>query len=206
MAAIADGLSALGNGIRILPALALVGALEPIVESASGASASAGRTKANADGSHRGFAIGQNDLKRGQRGYDAGKKTKGRKRHIAVDTQGWLLAVIVHSASIQDRVGARAVLTRLFATFSTLSAVFVDGGYTGKLIDWAKAMFDWSVQVVKRTEAHRFAVLPKRWIVERTFAWLNHFRRLCKDHEILPASSETFITIAMIHLALRRMA
>ena len=114
--------------------------------------------------------------------------------------------MIVHSAGIQDRVGARAVLTRLFATFSTLTTVFVDGGYTGKLIDWAKAMFDWNVQVVKRTEAHRFVVLPKRWIVERTFAWLNHFRRLAKDHEILPASSETFITISMIHLVLRRIA
>lgn len=114
--------------------------------------------------------------------------------------------MIVHSAGIQDRVGARAVLLRLFATFDTLTTVFVDGGYSGKLIEWAKAMFGWAVQVVKRTEAHCFAVLPKRWIVERTFAWLNHFRRLAKDHEILPQSSETFITISMIHLALRRIA
>ena len=206
MATAAEGLSALGNGVRILPALALVGVLEPIMESTSRAGARTGRASGHTDGRHCRFTIGQNDLKRGQRGYDAGKKTKGRKRHIAVDTQGFLLAVIVHSAGIQDRVGARAVLTRLFATFSTLTTVFVDGGYTGKLIDWAKAMFDWSVHVVKRTETHRFVVLPKRWIVERTFAWLNHFRRLAKDHEILPASSETFITISMIHLALRRMA
>jgi transposase len=195
-----------GNGVWIFSAVASVGALESIVESASRTGAGACGTHRHTDRGDPRFAIGQNDLKRGQRGYDAGKKIKGRKRHIAVDTQGWLLAVIVHSAAIQDRAGARAVLTRLFATFSTLTTVFVDGGYTGKLLDWAKQMFGWTVQVVKRTDAHRFVVLPKRWIVERTFAWLNHFRRLTKDHEILPQSSETFVMIAMIHLALRRMA
>lgn len=113
--------------------------------------------------------------------------------------------MIVHSAGIQDRIGARAVLMRLFATFSTLTTVFADGGYTGKLIDWAKGMFGWTVQVVQRSQAHTFKVLPKRWIVERSFSWLNHFRRLAKDHEILPQSSETFVTITMIHLALRRL-
>ena len=90
---------------------------------------------------------------------------------------GNLLAVIVHSAGIQDRVGARAVLTRLFARFTMIQTVFADGGYTGTLIPWAKAMFGWAVTVVKRTEAHRFVVLPKRWIVERTFAWLTWSRR-----------------------------
>lgn len=113
--------------------------------------------------------------------------------------------MIVHSAGIQDRVAARAVLMRLFSTFAQIKTVFVDGGYTSTLLTWAKEMFGYCVEVVKRTEAHTFKVLPKRWIVERTFAWLNHFRRLAKDHEILPASSETFITITMIHLALRRL-
>ena len=91
---------------------------------------------------------------------------------------------MVHSAGIQDRVGARAVLVRLFRRFDTLTTVFADGGYTGKLIDWAKAMFDYRVEVVKRNELHTFQVLPKRWIVERTFAWLGCSRRLSKDYEL----------------------
>jgi len=156
---------------------------------------------------HRGdcrFADGEDGPKRGQRGYDAGKKIKGRKRHIAVDTQGNLLAVVVHSAGIQDRVGARAVLMRLFCRFDTLSTVFVDGGYTGKLIDWAKEMFDYKVEVVKRSDQHAFQVLPKRWIVERTFAWLNWSRRLSKDYELRHASAETMIYIAFAHQLLRR--
>jgi transposase len=154
-------------------------------------------------GDHR-FAVGQDGAKRGRRGYDAGKKIKGRKRHIAVDTQGNLLAVIVHSAGIQDRVAARAVLMRLFCRFDTITKVYVDGGYTGSLIDWAKQMFGYTVEVVKRTEQHLFKVLPKRWIVERTFAWLNWSRRLSKDYEIRPSSAETMIHIAFAHQLLRR--
>ena len=162
------------------------------------------RTKRHA---HRGdyrFAVGQDGAKRGRRGYDAGKKIKGRKRHIAVDTQGNLLAVIVHSAGIQDRVAARAVLMRLFCRFDSITTVFADGGYTGRLIDWAKDMFDYSVKIVKRNEQHLFRVLPKRWIVERTFAWLNWSRRLSKDYELCHTSAETMIHIAFAHLLLRR--
>ena len=158
---------------------------------------------------HRGdyrFAVGQDSAKRGRRGYDAGKKIKGRKRHIAVDTQGNLLAVIVHSAGIQDRVAARAVLMRLFCLFGTIRTVFVDGGYTGTLIDWAKQMFGYTVEVVKRTDQHLFKVLPKRWIVERTFAWLNWSRRLSKDYELRHTSAETIIHIAFAHMLLRRSA
>jgi transposase len=107
--------------------------------------------------------------KKGAARLRRGKKIKGRKRHIAVDTQGNLLAVIVHSAGIQDRVAARAVLMLLFCRFATITRVFVDGGYTGKLIGWAKDMFGYAVEVVKRSEQHTFKVLPKRWIVERTF-------------------------------------
>jgi transposase len=157
--------------------------------------------------SHRGdhrFAVSQDGAKRGRRGYDAGKKIKGRKRHIAVDTQGNLLAVIVHSAGIQDRVAARAVLMRLFCHFDSITTVFADGGYTGKLIDWAKDMFDYSVKIVKRNEQHLFRVLPKRWIVERTFAWLNWSRRLSKDYELRHDSAETMIYVAFAHQLLRR--
>jgi hypothetical protein len=114
---------------------------------------------------------------------DAGKKRKDRKRHITVDTQGWLLAAMVYSPSIQDRAGTRAGLMRLFAAFSTLTTVF-HGGYTGKLIDWIK----------------------ERWIVERTFAWRNHLRGLTQAHAVLPHTSKTFITITMTYLTLPRLA
>ena len=110
----------------------------------------------------------------------------------------------MHSAGIQDRVAARAVLMRLFCLFATIKTVFVDGGYTGTLIGWAKQTFGYKVEVVKRTELHMFKVLPKRWIVERTFAWLNWSRRLSKDYELHSASAETMIHIAFNHLLLRR--
>jgi len=113
---------------------------------------------------------------------------------------------VVHSAGIQDRVGARAVLTRLFCRFDTITKVFVDGGYTGTLIEWAKQMFGYTVEVVKRTEQHLFQVLPKRWIVERTLAWLNWSRRLSKDYELLHTTAETMIYVAFAHLLLRRLA
>ena len=161
-------------------------------------------SKGHAYGGDRRFAVCEDGAKRGQRGYDAGKKIKGRKRHIAVDTEGNLLAVIVHSAGIQDRVAARAVLMRLFCRFDSIAKVFVDGGYTGKLIGWAKEMFGYNVEVVKRNELHQFQVLPKRWIVERTFAWLNWSRRLSKDYELRHTSAETIIHIAFAHLLLRR--
>lgn len=82
--------------------------------------------------------------------------------------------MVVHSAGIQDRVGARALLIRLFCIMHTLKTIYVDGGYTGKLLDWAKQMFGWRVEVVKRNEQHQFKVLPKRWIVERSFAWAGY--------------------------------
>ncbi len=161
-------------------------------------------SKRHAQRGHYRLAVYEDGAKRGRRGYDAGKKIKGRKRHIAVDTEGNLLAVIVHSAGIQDRVAARAVLMRLFCTFDTLTKVFVDGGYTGKLIGWAKDMFGYDVEGVKRHRLHTFKVLPKRWIVERTFAWLNWSRRLGKDYELRHTSAETMIYVAFVHLLLRR--
>ena len=145
-------------------------------------------------------------LKGKGRGYDAGKKIKGRKRHIAVDTEGLLLAVVVHSAGIQDRVGARALLLRLAALFCTIRTIFADSAYTGTLVEWVRALFGWTLTIVKRTEAHRFVVLPKRWVVERTFAWLGWSRRLSKDYEVRPDTAEAMIHIAAAHLMLRRLA
>ena len=113
-------------------------------------------------------------------------------------------AGVVHSAGIQDRVGAKALLVRLHCRFHAIITLFADGGYTGQLIDWCTTMFACLIQVVKRTEQHTFKVLPKRWIVERSFAWLNHSRRLSKDYETLPVSSEVWIQIAFVRLLLQR--
>ena len=204
MAAAAFQLSSLAECASAVPGVARrrdVGARD---KGSARTGSQGGWTKRHAySGDHR-FAVGQDGAKRGRRGYDAGKKIKGRKRHIAVDTQGNLLAVIVHSAGIQDRVAARAVLMRLFCLFGTIQTVFVDGGYTGTLIDWAKQMFGYTVQVIKRTDQHLFKVLPKRWIVERTFAWLNWSRRLSKDYELRHSSAESMIYIAFAHMLLRR--
>jgi putative transposase len=141
------------------------------------------------------------------RGYDAGKKTLGRKRHVIVDTLGLILAVLVHAGDIQDRDGARLVLERLHDRFPRLKLIWADGGYAGKLVDWVKATCRWTLEIVKRSDdIAGFVVLPKRWIVERTFSWLYRYRRLSKDYEQLPENSEAMILIAMINLMSRRLA
>ena len=144
--------------------------------------------------------------KRGPRGYDAGKKVKGRKRHIVVDTLGLLLAVVVHPADIQDRDGAKLVLSKLLGLFPRLKLVWADSAYAGQLVDWAYAMGGWMIEVVKRApHSHSFEVLPRRWVVERTLGWLGRNRRLSKDYEELTESSEAWVHIAMIHLMLKRL-
>jgi putative transposase len=143
----------------------------------------------------------------GERGYDAGKKVTGRKRHLLVDTLGLLVVVVVLAAQIQDREGAKAVLLRAKRLFPRLRLIWADGGYRGKLVRWTKATCGWVLQIVKRTDDQRgFVVLPKRWIVERTFGWLHKWRRLSKDYEVLPQTSEALIQIAMINLMVRRLA
>ena len=142
-----------------------------------------------------------------ERGYDAGKKVKGHKRHILVDTLGLLLMVVVHVASIQDRDGAKLVLEQAKRKFPRLALVWADGAYSGKLIEWVKTICGWVLEIVKRTDDVKgFKVLPRRWVVERTFGWLNRYRRLAKDYERTPSSSETMIQIAMIRIMLARLA
>jgi putative transposase len=132
---------------------------------------------------------------------------KGRKRHILVDTMGLLLAVIVHSANIQDRDGARYVLTYIAEWLPRLHTVVADGGYAGKLVRWVRETFDWTLTIVKRSaDMVGFEVLPVRWRVERTFAWLGRYRRLRTDYEACTEVSEAFVYVAMIHLMLRRLA
>lgn len=143
-----------------------------------------------------------------ERGYDAGKKVSGRKRHIAVDTMGLLLAVVVHAASCQDYDGARPVMGKLKDKFKRLKVVFADSAYgRGGLPAWTKTTFRWVLQTVLRPVGIKgFVVLPKRWIVERTFGWLGRWRRHSKDYERNPATSEAMIQISMIYLMSRRLA
>ncbi len=143
-----------------------------------------------------------------ERGYDAGKKVSGRKRHIAVDTLGLILAVVVHAASCQDYDGARMVLVQLKESFKRLKVVFADSAYgRNALPDWVKATFGWVLQTVLRPVGIKgFVVLPKRWIVERTFAWLARWRRHSKDYERNPKSSEAMLHISMISVMARRLA
>jgi putative transposase len=130
---------------------------------------------------------------------------KGRKRHIVVDTMGWIIAVVVHPASIQDRDGARLVLETIRGKRPRLRLIWADGGYAGELGAWVQTTFRLVLEIVKRSaDAIGFEVLPRRWIVERTFAWLGRYRRHSKDYEQLTESSEALIKIAMIHLMLRR--
>ncbi|UOG34724.1 IS5 family transposase [Leptospira noguchii] len=144
------------------------------------------------------------DIK-GEKGYDGGKKIKGRKRHIFVDSFGFLIKVIVHAADIQDRDGAKLLLESLNRFCSRLKLIWADGGYSGKLIAWVKETFGYDLEIIKKSDdAKGFKVLPKRWIVERTFGWFNKFRRLSKDYESLPRNSQAMIYIAMISIMARR--
>lgn len=141
-----------------------------------------------------------------ERGYDAGKKIKGRKRHLLVDMMGLVIVALVHGANIQDRDGARLVLEKAKGRFPRLQRIWADGGYAGKLLDWVKETCGWVLEIIKRSDqAKGFVLLPKRWVVERTFGWLGRYRRLSKDYERLPESSEAMIHWAMVRLMLRRL-
>jgi transposase len=144
-------------------------------------------------------------------GYDAGKKIKGRKRFITVDTLGLVLSVFVTAASQTEREGGKVVLQRLKekgTRIARLHTIWVDGGFTGDtFMMWVMDMCHWVVQVVLRPLEHKgFVLLPKRWVVERTFGWLSWCRRLNRDHEGLPETSEMWIYIAMIRIMVRRLA
>jgi transposase len=138
------------------------------------------------------------------RGWDNAKKVNGRKRHIAVDTGGLLLAVVITAASVQDRTGARPLLWNLHRACRRVRLVWADAGYTGKLAAWAGSM-TMTMQIVARREQHVFEVLPRRWVVERTFAWISKHRRTVRDYEHLTASHEAMILWAMIALMTRRL-
>lgn len=145
--------------------------------------------------------------KGGTHGYDAGKQVNGRKRHILVDTLGLLLLVVVTAASVQDRDGARLVLDQVKTALPRLKLIWADAAYAGPLIEWVKTTCSWVLSIVRRDPTTEgFQVQPKRWIVERTFAWFYQFRRLSKDYEYLTTTSEAMIYAAMTCLMVRRLA
>jgi transposase len=144
----------------------------------------------------------------GPRGYDAGKKIKGRKRHVLTDTIGLPLSMIVHGADVQDRDGAPDLLASIRSLYPWLRHVFADGGYAGdKLKGALEGLGAWTIEIVKRSDAAKgFVLLPRRWVVERTIAWLNRNRRLAKDVEATVESSVTWLYIASVKLMSRRLA
>jgi putative transposase len=162
----------------------------------------------------------------GPHGYDGAKKLNGRKRHLLVDTTGLLLKVVVHVADIQDRAGVKLLLTPVKGLFPRLKKVWVDTGYTGTGQQWIAQEMGWEVEVVKHAPPPRgmwvfpgqevdpaifqrpkgFRHLPRRWVVERTISWIGRYRRMSKDYEYLPGSSESMIYFAMIRLMLQRLA
>ena len=189
----------------------------------------ASETRAPADSQrrHHRQSIGEDDAKRGARGYDGGKKVKGRKRHLLVDTNGLILHAQVHEANIQDYRGGKRLLAPLKEAFPRLKLIWADSGYKKEgFVEWVKATLGWEVEIVEhpwsglrgvwapkdavidweQIRPSGFHVLPHRWIVERTFAWLSTWRRLSKDYEVLPSSEEAWIYLAMIRIMLRRLA
>jgi putative transposase len=172
-----------------------------------------------------------------ERGYDGGKKLKGRKRHLLVDTEGFVLKAKVHSAKVMDYEGIKALLDRAKAQFPRLSHLWLDAGYSGenKGGDWVEKTLGWTVEIIRRPPKpapkkvlmawaeqwakegvmvdwqellppRGFTILPRRWVIERTFAWISHNRRMSKDYERLAATSEAFIYVAMTRLMVRRLA
>jgi transposase len=141
------------------------------------------------------------------RGWDAGKKLNGRKRHIVVDTLGLLLVVHVTAASVQDRDGARTALTRLRELFAAITLVWADGAYSGNLVTWAHEKLQLTLEIVRRTDNMTgFVVLPRRWLVERSLAWICLRRRCIRDYERLPDHHEAWVTWSMVMLMSRRLA
>jgi putative transposase len=142
-----------------------------------------------------------------ERGYDAGKKINGRKRHLLVDTIGLVLLVMILPANIQDRDGAKQLLAAFFSrkTRRRVKHIWADGGYAGALRETARKLWRCALEIVKHCELHTFKVLPRRWVVERTFGWLGRYRRLSRDYERQAQTGETMVYLAMIRLMLTRL-
>jgi putative transposase len=141
------------------------------------------------------------------RGYDAGKKVTGIKRHALVDTNGWLLALLILPADVQDPAGARQLLARLLGELPRLKKIWADGIYSGTLVLWVQALFGWVLEIVKRTDKTQgFVPLPRRWVIERFFGWLNWSRRLSKHYERRADSGEAMVYLSMTQVMTKRLA
>jgi transposase len=170
-------------------------------------SASGGRTSSDAQRGQSGQPIGENDGKRGIRGYDGGKQINGRKRHILVDTLGLLLKVLVTEGNRHDGEAGIRLLLMIMGLFPRLRLIWADGSYRGKFADWVQYLGQWVVEItLPNANGKGFQVLPRRWVVERTFSWFSLSRRLSKDYEYYPQTSEAMIYVVMIRLMLRRLA
>ena len=140
-------------------------------------------------------------------GFDAGKKVKGRKRHLLVDTGGRLIRVVVTPADMSDREGAECVFLNIEAVASRLAKLWADQNYSGELVEWLKSELQLELEIVRKlADQHTFVVHPRRWVVERTFAWLGRYRRLSKDYEHYTECSESMLYLASIHLLSQRLA
>ena len=199
----------LGDGLRVFRPLAEGWDLAAGARQSARPGPGEGRARRHTDGRGDRLPVGQGaeTVGRGRRGFDAGKKINGTKRHIAVDTLGLLLVVIVTAANVQDRDGACRLLSLVRERFSTIEMVWADGGYAGRLLLWARKSLRLTVTVVKRNDdAKGFVVLPRRWVVERTLGWITRHRRLVRDYERLPTTHEAMVLIAMTRLMSRRLA
>jgi len=207
VADVAQGVRAVANGLWVFPGLPTQRGVAEDARGSAGEGTTQGGQKTYTECRNSGQSEREDHGKRGRRGYDAGKKILGRKRHLLVDTLGLILVAVVHAGDIQDRDGARLVLDRLGQRFGRLRLIWADGGYAGQLVAWVQKTYHRTLEIVKRSDdLTGFVVLPKRWIVERTFSWLYRYRRLSKDYEQLPENSEAMILIAMINLMSRRLA
>src|SRR3954452_19649829 len=205
--AAAPGLPALADGLRLHARVRGRGRVGEHPPPPGGDAARAGRQGAEPERRDHRHPERQDDRKGGPRGYDAAEKVKGRKRHVAVDTGGLLLGVIVHAADVQDADGAGDLLRRLKRLYPWLRVVFADGAYDRLPVLLACFLLGLTLVIVRRLAGSTgFVLLPRRWVAERTPGWLGRWRRLAKEYEELPEVSETMVKLAMIRLMLHRLA
>ena len=205
--AAAPGLPAVAHGVRLQACVRERGRVGGDPPPPRGEAARAGGAWAEPErGRHR-HPERQDDRKGGPRGYDAAKEVEGRKRHVAVDTSGLLLGVLVHAADVQDADGAGDLLRRLKRLYPRLRVVFADGVYDRLAARLACFLLGLTLVVVRRLAGTEgFVVVPRRWVAERTLGWFGRWRRLAKEYEGLPEVSETMVKLAMIRLMLHRLA
>jgi putative transposase len=205
--AAAPGLPALAHGLRLHARVRGGRRAGEYPPPPRGDAARAGGQGAEPERRHRRHAGRGDDRKGGPRGYDAAKKVKGRKRHVAVDAGGLLLGVIVHAADVQDADGVGDLLEKLKRLYRWLRVVFADGAYDRLPVLLACFLLGLTLVIVRRLAGSAgFVLLPRRWVAERTLGWLGRWRRLARDYEELPEVSETMVKLAMIRLMLHRLA